>query len=188
MHSASAVIVIGDACETLDTMYPIFRLQEAGIEPVIAAPEMRPYQTVMHEIPPGWTITRETSGYTLTPDATFSDIDPTDHLGLFLTGGRAPEYLRYDPELIRIVQQFAIEQKSIASICHGIEILATADLVRGRRFATVAKCRFDLEVCGGIYTDRPCVVDGPFVSARTWRDNGPFCGTWVQMMQSAIQK
>ena len=187
MPTDSALIIIGDACETLDTMYPIFRLQEAGIEPVIAAPELRPYQTVMHEIPPGWTITRETAGYTLTPEATFSGVNPDNHLGLFLTGGRAPEYLRYDPDLIRIVRRFAQQQKPIASICHGIEILATADLVRDRRFATVPKCRFDLEVCGGIFVDEPCVVDTPFVSARTWHDLGPFCGAWIRMMQAASQ-
>ncbi|MGB1929609.1 MAG: DJ-1/PfpI family protein, partial [Mariniblastus sp.] len=50
-----ALIIIGDASETLDTMYPYYRLQEAGIQPVVAAPEKRTYQLVMHEVKPGWT-------------------------------------------------------------------------------------------------------------------------------------
>jgi len=57
------LIIIGDAAETLDTMYPYYRLQEAGFEPVIAAPEKRRYQMVLHEVKSGWTITKEWEGY-----------------------------------------------------------------------------------------------------------------------------
>ena len=55
--SDRVLIIVGDATETLDTMYPYYRLQEAGFTPVVAAPEKRLYQMVMHEIKPGWTIT-----------------------------------------------------------------------------------------------------------------------------------
>ena len=53
------LVVIGDATETLDTMYPYYRLQEAGFQPVVTAPEKRLYQLVLHEVKPGWTITKE---------------------------------------------------------------------------------------------------------------------------------
>ena len=59
------LIIIGDAAETVDTMYPYFRLIEGGYEPVIAAPEKRTYQMVMHQNKPGWTITKEWEGYTM---------------------------------------------------------------------------------------------------------------------------
>ena len=52
------LIIIGDAAETVDTMYPYFRLIEGGYDPVIAAPEKRTYQMVMHQNKPGWTITK----------------------------------------------------------------------------------------------------------------------------------
>ena len=58
------LIIFGDAAETVDTMYPYFRLIEGGYEPVLAAPEKREYQMVMHQVKPGWTITREWEGYT----------------------------------------------------------------------------------------------------------------------------
>ncbi len=179
------LIIIGDAAETLDTFYPYYRLQEDGFEPVIAAPEKRPYQLVMHEIKPGWTITKEWEGYTIEADIAFKDVDPDDYLGIFFSGGRAPEYIRDDPDLIRITQDFFAKNKPIASVCHGVEIPARADCVRGRRMATVAKCQFDLEVCGGIYVNEPCVVDGNLVSGRTYRDNGQYLRPWIEMLLKA---
>ncbi|MFT6833009.1 MAG: protease I, partial [Planctomycetota bacterium] len=88
MPEAKALIIIGDASETLDTLYPFYRLQEEGIQPVVAAPEKRLYQMVMHEVKPGWTITKEWEGYTLQADIAFEDIDPEEYLGIFFSGGR----------------------------------------------------------------------------------------------------
>jgi protease I len=185
MSSQKVLIVIGDATETLDTLYPYYRLQEAGFEPVVTAPECRLYQMVMHEVKPGWTITKEWEGYSLQADIAFCDVDPQQYLGILFSGGRAPEYIRYDPDLVRITRHFFAAGKPIASVCHGVEIPAYADCVRGRRMATVPKCRFDLEVCGGIFVDAPCVVDGNLVSGRTYHDNGHYVGPWIALLQEA---
>ncbi|WP_437221940.1 DJ-1/PfpI family protein [Planctomicrobium sp. SH661] len=182
------LIVIGDASETLDTLYPYYRLQEDGFIPVVAAPEAQRYQMVMHEVRPGWTITKEWEGYQLEATISFRDVDPDDYLGVFFSGGRAPEYLRDDPDLIRITQNFFRVNKPIASVCHGVEIAARAGCVSGRRMATVAKCRFDLEVCGGIYVNEPCVVDGNLVSGRTYHDNGLYLGPWIKLLKEARQQ
>ncbi len=177
--------MIGDASETLDTLYPIYRLQESHFTPVVAAPMQKSYQLVMHEVKPGWTITKEWEGYTLEADIAFADIDPEDYLGIFFSGGRAPEYIRYDNDLIRITRHFFKTGKPICSVCHGVEIPAYADCVRGRRMATVPKCRFDLEVCGGIFVNEPCVVDGNLVSGRTYHDHGHFTGKWIELLIEA---
>lgn len=179
------LMIIGDAAETLDTYYPYYRVQEDGFEPVVAAPEQRRYQLVMHEVKAGWTITKEWEGYTMEADIAFRDVDPDDYLGIFFSGGRAPEYIRDDPDLIRITKDFFAKNKPAASVCHGVEIPARADCVRGRRMATVAKCRFDLEVCGGIYVDEPCVIDGNLVSGRTYRDNGQYIRPWIELLLKA---
>ncbi len=179
------LIVIGDASETLDTMYPYYRLQEAGFEPVVTAPEKRPYQLVLHEVQPGWTITREWEGYKLECDVPFAEVQEDLYAGIFFSGGRAPEYIRYDEHLVRITRHFFSENKPVACVCHGVEIPAYADCVRGRRMATVAKCRFDLEVCGGIYVDEPCVIDGNLVSGRTYHDNGHYIGPWIELLVRA---
>lgn len=178
------LIVVGDASETVDTLYPYYRLQEAGFEPVVAGPERQTYQMVLHEVKPGWTITKEWEGYTIKADVAFSEVKPEEYVGIFFSGGRAPEYIRYDEHLVRITRHFFTANKPIASVCHGVEIPAYADCVRGRRMATVPKCRFDLEVCGGIFVNEPCVVDGNLVSGRTYHDHGKYIGKWIELLEA----
>jgi len=178
------LIIVGDASETLDTLYPFYRLQEDGYEPIVAAPQMRPYQMVMHEVRPGWTITKEWEGYTIMPSITFAQINPAEYAGIFFSGGRAPEYIRYDEDLVRITRYFFEKNLPIASVCHGVEIPAYAGCVKGRRMATVPKCRFDLEVCGGIFVDEACVVDGNLVSGRTFHDNGKYFGAFIKLLNA----
>ena len=143
---------IGDATEVLDTMYAYFRLPEDGFEVIVAGPRARSYHMVLHEIPPAaepaWDITRETAGYHLTATMAFRDIQASEFAGLFLSGGRAPEYLRYDRDLLRITRHFFETRKPVAALCHGIEILTAADCIRGRTVTTVAKCALDAEQGG----------------------------------------
>ena len=180
--AGKVLIVVGDASETVDTLYPFYRLQEDGFIPVVAGPERKAYQMVMHEVRPGWTITKEWEGYTIAADIAFKEIKPEEYVGIFYSGGRAPEYIREDLDLIRITKWFFEKNKPIASVCHGVEIPARAGCVKGRRMATVAKCKFDLEVCGGIYVDAPCVVDGNLVSGRTFHDHGSYVGPWIKLL------
>ena len=118
----------------------------------------------------------------------FAEVDPEAYLGIFFSGGRAPEYIRYDEDLVRITRHFFAKKKPIACVCHGVEIPAYADCVRGRSMATVAKCRFDLEVCGGIFVNEPCVIDDNLVSGRTYHDNGHFVGPWIDLLQKSRQQ
>jgi protease I len=177
------LLVIGDATEVLDTMYPYFRLPEDGFEVVVAAPEKRLYHMVLHEQPPGWDITQETAGYHLQSGVAFRDVDPAHYAGLFLSGGRAPEYLRYDKHLLEITRYFFKTNKPVASVCHGIEIVAAADCIRGRKVTTVAKCALDATTAGATYVDEPCVVDGNLVTARTWHDNTPFLKAFLCLLK-----
>jgi len=176
------LIIVGDASETVDTLYPYYRLQEDGFQPVVAAPEKRRYQMVMHEVKPGWTITKEWEGYTINADITFAEIVPEEYCGIFFSGGRAPEYIRDNEDLLRVTRWFFAQNRPSASVCHGGEIPARAGCVQGRRMATVGKCRFDLEVCGGIFVNEPCVVDGNLVSGRTFHDHGHYLGAWMKLL------
>ena len=179
------LIIIGDASETLDTLYPYYRLIEAGYEPVVAGPEKRRFQMVMHEVKPEWTITKEWEGYTIEAKIAFKDIKAEDYAGIFFSGGRAPEYIREDEDLLKVTRHFFEKNKPIASVCHGVEIPARAGCVKGRRMATVAKCKFDLEVCGGTFVNEPCVIDGNLVSGRTYHDNGYYFGAFIKLLNQA---
>ena len=186
---------IGDASEVLDTMYPYFRLPEDGFEVVVAGPEARLYHLVMHEIPPTdgggpgahWDITRESPGYHLRASVALRDVDPTQYVGLFLSGGRAPEYLRYNPDLIRITRHFFDTEKPVASVCHGIEILTAAGVLRGKTATTVAKCALDVAQGEGRYVDEPCVVCGNLVTGRTYHDNTPLLQAFVLMLKGFVE-
>jgi protease I len=181
---------IGDATEVLDTMYAYFRLPEDGFEVVVAGPEVRTYHMVLHEIPPAaqpaWDITRESPGYHLAATIAFRDVEPSEFSGLFVSGGRAPEYLRYDKDLLRVTRHFFDARKPVAALCHGIEILTAADCIRGRTVTTVAKCALDAQQGGAKYVNEPCVVDGNLVTARTWHDNTPLLAAFVRMLKAGV--
>jgi len=182
------LLVIGDAAEVFDTLYPLHRVQEDDFQVLVAAPEKRLYHLVMHEQPPGWDITQESPGYHLASDIAFRDVKCEQYLGLILSGGRAPEYIRYDEDLMRIVKHFFEENKPVGSVCHGAEILATADVIRGKRLTTVPKCKFDVEVCGGTFVDEPVVITGNLVTARTWHDNYAFMREFMKVLNAARDK
>ena len=176
------MLVIGDATEVIDTLYPWMRLQEDNYQVVLAAPEKRTYSMVQHQRPEGWDITRETPGYLIDSDIAFADVRPEEYAGLLVSGGRAPEYIRYDKDLIRAVRWMAEAARPFGSVCHGIEVLATADVIRGKRITTVPKCQFDAEVCGAIYVGGPVVVDGQLVTARGSRDGWQWMREFIKLL------
>ncbi len=177
---------LGDATEALDTFYPYYRLPEDGYEVVVAGPEARLYHSVLHEIPPNadvpWDITQERPGYHIQAAVAFRNVNPDDYAGMFISGGRAPEYLRYDQDLLRITRAICTAAKPVACVCHGIEILTAADVIRGKTVTTVAKCALDAQQGGATYVDRPVVVDGMLVTARTWNDNTPLLREFLKLL------
>jgi len=184
---------IGDATEMMDTLYPFFRLPEEGIEIVVAGPEARTYHGVMHEIPPDatipWDITREQPSYHIKATVAFRDVKPEEFTGLFLSGGRAPEYLRYDKDLMRITRHFFEAKKPVALTCHGIEIAAASGMLKGRKSTTVAKCEMDITSVGGTYVNQPWVLDRNLISCRTWHDyDTPFFKEFIRQLKETFAK
>ncbi len=178
-------LVIGDAAEVTDTLYPWMRIQEAGYQVVVAAPEVRTYSLVQHERPEGWDITRETAGYQMQSDVAFADLKPEEYAGLLVSGGRAPEYIRYDKDLLAAVRWMVDAGRPIGSVCHGIEVLAMAGVIEGKTITTVPKCQFDAEVCGAKYIDAPVVVDGLLITARGALDGWQWMREFLQVLEQS---
>ena len=178
---------IGDGTEALDTFYAYYRLPEDGYTVVVAGPEARLYHTVLHEIPPNpavpWDITQERPGYHLQATAAFSDLNAADFDGAFVSGGRAPEYIRYHQDLRRVVREIAEAGKPIACLCHGIEILTAADCIQGKRFTTVPKCQMDGEQGGATYVDEDVVVDGMLVTGRGYQQNTQVLKEFLRLLR-----
>jgi len=186
ISAGKVLLPIGDGSEVLDTLYAYHRIAEDGYEVVVAGPETRHYHLVIHEIPPGsdppWDITRELAGYHLKAEVAFRDVDVDEYAGLYVSGGRAPEYLRYDKDLLRITQRFFEADKPVAALCHGIEILSASGAIEGRRATTIAKCALDVEQGGAKYVAQPCVVDGNLVTARGKRDLSVLLRQFMKML------
>ncbi|MCA9214371.1 MAG: DJ-1/PfpI family protein [Planctomycetales bacterium] len=179
---------IGDGTEVLDTFYAYYRLPEDGYEVVVAGPEARLYHTVLHEIPPNsdvpWDITQERPGYHLKASIAFQDLEADDYAGMFISGGRAPEYIRYDHRLLGVTRAIANSGRPIACLCHGIEILSAADCIQGKQVTTVPKCALDAEQGGAIYVDMPCVVDGMLVTGRGYQDNTEVLQQFIKLLNN----
>jgi protease I len=128
--------------------------------------------------------TQERPGYHLRAELPFRDLCAEDYEGLFVSGGRAPEYLRYDADLLRAVRAIAAAGKPIACLCHGIEILTAAGCIAGKRVTTVPKCALDAEQGGATYVADPVVVDGQLVTGRGYGDNTELLKQFLQLLKA----
>ena len=168
------LIITGDGGEAYETLYALHRLSEAGYEALIAAPAKRRINLVMHDFEPGWDTYIEKPGYGVTADLTIAEARAADFDAILIMGGRAPEYLRNDKKLIALTQEFARLGKWIFSICHGIQILAAANLLAGKRVTCYEHIRREVETAGGTWRQEEAVRDGNFVTAQTWNSHPDF--------------
>jgi len=168
------LLVTGDAGESYETLFAVHRFQEAGYEAVIAAPSKRHLNLVIHDFEPGWDTYIEKPGYKAQSDITFDEVNVDEYTAILVLGGRAPEYLRHDERLIRIVKEFDQKQKWIFGICHGIQVLIAAGLVKDRNVTCYEHIRFEVASAGGTWCKPQAIRDGRLVTAQTWESHPVF--------------
>jgi protease I len=177
------LILTGDAAESLEVMYPYQRLLEEGYEVEIAAPSKKKLQFVVHDFVEGYDTYTEKPGYTWDADLAFSEVDPSAYAALVIPGGRAPEYIRNDPDFARIIEHFFTEEKPVAQLCHAPLALASAGVLEGRRTAAYPALQPDVEAVGAEYVDGAGVVDGVMVSARAWPDHPAWMREFILLLR-----
>ncbi|WP_020132365.1 DJ-1/PfpI family protein [Streptomyces sp. 303MFCol5.2] len=182
--STKILIVTGDAAESLEVLYPYQRLLEEGYEVHIAAPARKKLQFVVHDFEPGFDTYTEKPGYTWPADLAFSEVDPGQYAAVVIPGGRAPEYLRNDPELRKILKSFFDADKPVAQICHGPLLTAAADALRGRRVTAYPALELDMQSAGATFQDAEAVVDGALVSARAWPDHSAWMREFLKVLRT----
>jgi protease I len=169
------LIITGDAGESFEILFASHRLREAGYIPVIAAPSVKKLNLVMHDFEEGWDTYIERKGYLIESEISFADVSTKDYEAVLIPGGRAPEYLRNDTRVIKIVKDFWESNKYIFAICHGVQILVTAGLVNQKKIACYEHVKFEVESCGGIYvTNDEAIKDGKIVTGKTWQSHPEF--------------
>src|SRR5436309_2269927 len=165
------LMLAGDAAESLEVMYPYQRLLEAGYDVDIAAPAKKKLQFVVHDFVEGFDTYTEKPGYSWDADVAFSDVDPAGYVALVIPGGRAPEYIRNDADVQRIIRHFFEGDKPVAQLCHVLLALAAAGVLTDRRTAAYPDLAPDVGAAGAEFVDGAAVVDGTMVSARAWPDH-----------------
>lgn len=174
-NTKKILIITGDAGESFEILFAMHRLKEAGYVPVIAAPTVKKMNLVMHDFEEGWDTYVERKGYIIESDISFDDVNTADYIAVLMPGGRAPEYLRNDERVIKIIKEFSEAGKYIFAICHGVQILVTAGLVKNKKIACYEHVKFEVETCGGKYiTPDEAVQDGKIVTGKTWQSHPEF--------------
>lgn len=169
------LVITGDAGESYECLYARHRLLEAGLAPSVAAPSRRRLHLVIHDFEPGWDTYVERPGYGAESDLTFDEVNVEDYAAVLVLGGRAPEYLRHDVRLLDIVRAFDAAGKWVFAICHGVQILAAAGLIAGRRVTAYEHCRWEIEAAGATYVrEEQAVRDERIVTGQTWQSHPEF--------------
>jgi protease I len=181
------LILVGDFVEDYEVMVPFQALKAVGFDVDVVCPDKAKGQSVktsIHDFEGDQTYT-EKPGHNFELNATFADVGERDYDALAIPGGRSPEYLRIDPRVIELVIQFAKNNKPIAAICHGPQVLAAARVIKGRRINCYPACSPDVELAGATYVPLPmdaAVTDGNFVIAPAW----PAQGAWIAQLLALL--
>jgi protease I len=181
------LMITGDFTEDYETMVPFQTLMTVGYQVDAVCPDKKAGQSVataIHDFEGDQTYT-EKRGHNFTLNASFDDINPADYDALVIPGGRAPEYLRLNAKVIEMVKHFFNENKPVAAVCHGAQLLAAAGVLKGRTCSAYPACKPEVEAVGGIYADiaiDAAVTDGNLVTAPAW----PAHPAWLSQFISVL--
>lgn len=170
---AKILMITGDFVEDYENMVPFQALLAMGHEVDAVCPNKKAgdfIATSIHDFEGDQTYT-EKRGHNFQLNATFDEIDPNDYDGLYLPGGRAPEYLRLNPTVISHVKHFFEKNKPVSAICHGAQILTAAKVITDRKCSAYPACEPEVTAAHGQYVALEvdaAVTDGNLVTAPAW--------------------
>jgi protease I len=173
MAAKKILFLTGDFAEDYETMVPFQALQMVGHTVHAVCPDKKSgdkIKTAIHDFEGDQTYT-EKPGHLFALNANFDEADAGNYDALMIAGGRAPEYLRLNPRVVALVRDFAQAGKPIAAICHGAQLLAAAEVIRGKRISAYPACAPEVRLAGGDFADiavDAAVTDGNFITAPAW--------------------
>ena len=168
MRKGTLLILVGPEYEDLELWYPKLRVEEAGYETLLAGIGEPSY--------------RGKHGYPCPVDTHVKDVSSAQMIGVLAPGGWAPDKIRRDKDVLRVVREIHEAGKVVASVCHGPWVLISAGIVKGRRMTSSIGIRDDLVNAGASWVDEPVVTDGNIISSRVPKDLPAFGSALVRML------
>jgi deglycase len=155
-------VLVADQYQEMEVWYPLLRFREDGAETVAVGGEAARVYT-------------SKKGYPVVAEEAIAEVRPEEFDAVVIPGGWAPDALRQDERMVRFVREMHDRGKVVAAICHAGWMLASADIVRGRRVTCFRAIKDDLVHAGGHYFDQEVVVDGNLITSRVPTDLPAFC-------------
>jgi protease I len=186
------LMIAGDFVEDYEVMVPFQALLMVGHTVHAVCPGKKAgekVRTAIHDFEGDQTYS-EKPGHNFTLNATFDDIKPEAYDALVIPGGRAPEYIRLNQKVLKIVQHFSKANKPIASICHGAQVLAAAGVVAGKACSAYPAVGPDVETAGGKFVDMAvdkAHVDGNLVTAPAWPAHPEWLAKFLKVLGTKIE-
>lgn len=171
--SKRILMLAGDFVEDYELMVPYQALVSVGFHVDVVCPGKKAGEqiaTAIHDFV-GFQTYVELRGHNFTLNKSFDSVKLEDYAGLYVTGGRAPEYIRLDPKVIEYTKYFFDKNLPVAAICHGIQILTAANVVKGRTLTCYVAVGPEVTLSGGNYKDIPAteaVTDGNLTTSPAW--------------------
>lgn len=192
MAAKKILMLVGDYVEDYEVMVPFQALLMVGHTVHAACPDKRAgekVRTAIHDFEGDQTYS-EKPGHNFALNATFDEIDPTTYDALVLPGGRAPEYIRLNPRVIEIVRYFFEKTKPVAAICHAMQILSAAGVLKGRSCTAYPAVGPDVTGCGGTFQPigiDQATVDGNLVTAPAWPAHPEWLAKFLKVLGTRIE-
>jgi protease I len=191
MAQKKILLLTGDFAEDYETMVPFQMLQMIGHEVHAVCPDKAAgdkIKTAIHDFEGDQTYS-EKPGHGFVLNATFNDLRAEDYDALVIAGGRAPEYLRLNKHVIDLVKHFFSADKPVAAVCHGIQILTAADVVRGKKLTCYPAVAPEVTAAGGTYVNvnvTEAVTDGKLVTAPAWPAHPQWIAAFLKVIGTTI--
>lgn len=171
--SKKILMLAGDFVEDYEIMVPYQALLSVGVEVDVVCPGKKKGEqiaTAIHDFV-GFQTYAELRGHNFTLNQTFEDINLDEYDGLYVCGGRAPEYIRLNEGVILATKYFFEKNLPVAAICHGIQILTAADVVRGKSLTAYPAVGPEVTLAGGAFKEinaDEAFTDGNLTTSPAW--------------------
>lgn len=182
------LMLCGDYMEDYEAMVPFQVMTSFGYTVDTVCPgksSADTCKTAVHDFEGDQTYS-EKVGHNFALNADFAKVSPGSYDGLIVPGGRAPEYLALDPQVTGLVEAFAAQGKPIASICHGQQILAATNVLRGKTCTAYPAVGPACKLAGANWVEpnpiSMAVTDGLLVTAAAWPGHPEFLSQLNRVM------